>query len=295
MRTDLELLHGGVDIHVHHAPDLYPRIQDHDELARSARRAGLRAICLKCHNFPTAQIAISTDKEVSGIDVFGSVVLNRQVGGVNPVAVEAALKYGARQVYMPTIDSMNHEVITGVRGQHGRGLMIKGGISEYTLKQPPITLLDSDGNLVPEVPVILDMVRDSNAILNFGHISFEEMEAIIVAAKKQKVKKLVVDHPFFSRLNVLQQETLADHGVFVNYTAGELMPRWWRVSIADFASAIRKIGPERMVLSSDCGQLHNPPEVEGLRLVCQLLWEEGLEENDIRRMFHTNPADLLYD
>jgi hypothetical protein len=47
IRPDLELLHGAVDIHVHHGPDLYPRIQDHLELARSAQAAGFRALCLK--------------------------------------------------------------------------------------------------------------------------------------------------------------------------------------------------------------------------------------------------------
>jgi len=293
-RPDLELLHEGVDIHVHHGPDLYPRIQDHNELARAARSAGLRAICLKCHNFPTAQTAVTTNKDIAGIDVFGSIVCNRQVGGVNPIAVEAALKYGARQVYMPTIDSQNHEKLTGYVGHHGTGLMIKGGISEYAKTQPLIHLLDGDGHLWPEVDVILEMVAEANAILNFGHISFEEIQALTRAAKKHRIKKLVVDHPFFSKLDVQQQTTLADHGVFVNYTAGELLPRWWRVSISDFATAIRNIGPERMVLSSDCGQLHNPPEIEGLRIVCQLLWEEGLEEQDIKRMFHINPAELLY-
>jgi len=293
-RHDLELLHDGVDIHVHPGPDLYRRIQDHNELAYSARRAGLRAICLKCHNFPTAQIAISTDKEVSGIDVFGSLVCNRQIGGLNPIAVETALKYGARQIFMPTIDSQNHEMLTGFVGQHGTGLMIKGGVSDYAKKQPLISLLDAEGKLAPEVPVILDMVAEANVILNFGHISFAEMEAIVGAAKRHKVKKLVVDHPFFSKLEVQQQQTLAEHGVYVNYTAGELLPRWWRVSITDFAGAIRQIGPERMVLSSDCGQLHNPPEVEGLRIVCQLLWEEGLKEKEIKRMFHVNPAELIY-
>lgn len=295
MRHDLELLYGGVDIHVHHGPDLYERIQDHNELARSARNAGMRAICLKCHNFPTAQLAVTTDKEVAGIDVFGSIVCNLHIGGVNPIAVEAALKYGARQIYLPTIDSTNHQKLTGVIGQHGTGLMVKGGISDYTREHPRIDLLDADGKLAPEIDVILDLVGKSNTILNFGHTAYEEMIAVIEAAKKHKVRKLVVDHPFFSMLDVAQQQALADHGVYVNYTAGELLPRWWRVSIKDFAEAIRQIGPERMVLSSDCGQLHNPPEVEGLRIACQLLLEEGLDDAAIKRMFHVNPAALLYD
>lgn len=294
MRTDLELLHGGVDIHVHHGPDLYPRIQDHNETARSARGAGLRAICLKCHNFPTAQMAVATDKEVSGIDVFGSLVCNLQVGGINPIAVETALKYGARQIFMPTIDSENHAKITGVVGQHGTGLTIQGGLSDYSLNHPRINLIGSDGALLPEVLVILDLIADADVILNFGHISFDEMTALIAQAKKQNVRKLVVDHPFFSHLSVAQQQSLAEAGVWVNYTAGELLPRWWRVSISDFSDAIRQIGPERMVLSSDCGQLHNPPQTEGMRMVCQLLWEEGLNVEEIRRMFHQNPADLIY-
>jgi hypothetical protein len=196
---------------------------------------------------------------------------------------------------MPTIDSENHAKLTGgVVGQHGKGLMIKGGVSDYTLNHPRITLIDGDGALMPEISVIIDIIAEADVILNFGHISFEEMTALVAQAKKQNLRKLVVDHPFFSQLSVAQQQALAEAGVWINYTAGELLPRSWRVSISDFAAAIRQIGPERMVLSSDCGQFHNPPETESMRMVCELLWEEGLSEEDIRRMFHQNPADLIY-
>ena len=295
MRKDLELLHGAVDIHVHNAPDIYPRIQDHIETAESARAAGFRAICLKSHNFPTVQLAAAANQRVPEIDVFGSLVCNHHVGGVNPVAVEAALKYGARQIFMPTVDSANHEHLVGFVGQHGKGLMVKGGLSKYTEALPRIRLLDDDDKLRPEVDIILDMIHDAGVILNFGHISFNEMVPLIAAGKKHGIKKLVVDHPFFSKLDIQQQQTLAEHGVFVNYTAGELLPRWWRVSITDFADAIRQIGPKRMLLSSDCGQLHNPPETEGIRMMCQLLIEEGFSDEDIKRMMHQNPADLIYD
>ena len=47
MREDLELLSGAIDIHVHSGPDLYPRIQDHVELAESARAVGMRAWALQ--------------------------------------------------------------------------------------------------------------------------------------------------------------------------------------------------------------------------------------------------------
>ena len=294
MRPDHELLHGAVDIHVHQAPDIYPRIEDHLELAQQARSAGIRALCLKCHNFPTVQIAETTRKTVEGIDVFGSIVCNLHVGGVNPIAVEAALKYGARQIYLPTVDSNNHEWLVGTIGEHGKGLQVKGGISKYNREHPRISLTDAGGAIDEELREVLQLVADADVILNFGHISIAEMQAVIGAARKQGVRRIVVDHPFFSKLSVLEQKTLADHGVWINYTAGELLPRWWRVSVADFAGAIRQIGVERMVLSSDCGQLHNPPEPEAMRMMCQLLLEEGFSEEEIKRMLHHNPAELLY-
>src|SRR2546423_4061343 len=88
LRDDLELLKGAIDIHVHHGPDLYPRIQDPVELAQSAKAAGFRAVCIKTHNFPTVQLALLTSKLVPDIDVLGSLACNFQVGGVNPMAVE---------------------------------------------------------------------------------------------------------------------------------------------------------------------------------------------------------------
>ncbi len=293
-RADLELLHGAIDIHIHHGPDLYPRIQDPIELATEARAAGFRAICIKRHNFPTPGLAALASKLVSDIDVFGSIALNFEVGGVNPIAVEAALKYGARQVWLPTIDSTNHARVTGAVGQHGKGLTIKGGISDYARNKPRMDLVDADGRFIEGLREVIELVADADVILNLGHTSFAEQAAVIDQAKKQGVKRMVSDHPFFTRFSLDQQVELADRGAIVNYTAGELFPRWWRVSVGDFAAAIRKVGVQRAVISSDCGQLHNPPMVEALRMACQLLLEEGFAPDEIRQMLHHNPAALLY-
>jgi len=295
MRRDLELLRGAIDVHVHSAPDLYPRIEDHFEVARAARDAGMRALCIKSHNFPTAAHAVSVRQQVSGIDTFGSINLNLHVGGLNPIAVEAAIKYGARQVWFPTVDAENHAALVGTVGQHGKGLVVQGGLSEYTRRHPRIHILTAEGALRPEVHEILRMMAQANVLLNPGHISYEEMEQLIPAARGAGVRKILVDHPFFSKLSLERQEKLVAMGALINYTAGELLPRWWRVSVEDFAAGIRRLGVPHVVLSSDCGQLHNPPVVESLRVTVQLLLEEGFSESDIRTMLHTNPAKLLYD
>lgn len=80
-RPDFELLRGAVDIHIHHGPDLYSRIQDPFELAQAARAAGMRAVCIKRHNFPTGGIAALTRKLVPDIDVFGSIAVIRKLEG----------------------------------------------------------------------------------------------------------------------------------------------------------------------------------------------------------------------
>src|SRR5438445_4289963 len=80
-------LAGVIDFHCHTAPDSVPRSINDFELARLARDAGMRSIVLKNHFAPTADRAQLLMREVPGIAVFGGLVLNRAVGGLNAEAV----------------------------------------------------------------------------------------------------------------------------------------------------------------------------------------------------------------
>ncbi len=46
--------------------------------------------------------------------VYGGIVLNLNVGGINPAAVDVALKMGAVEVWMPPIHSLAHYQATGL-------------------------------------------------------------------------------------------------------------------------------------------------------------------------------------
>src|ERR1700752_5508454 len=103
-----QTLTGAIDIHAHSDPDGTPRSIDAIDLAKLAKSRGMRAIVLKHHYEPTASLAYIVRKEVPGIEVFGGISLDRQVGGINPSAVEymAHVKGGfGRVVWMPTYDS----------------------------------------------------------------------------------------------------------------------------------------------------------------------------------------------
>ncbi len=95
-RADLELMQGAIDLHIHSAPSLFPRLVDHVEAAEGARKYGMRAVVLKEHHGYTADRMYFVRKLINGIEVYGGVVLNNAVGGINPFAVDAAIKLGPK-------------------------------------------------------------------------------------------------------------------------------------------------------------------------------------------------------
>ncbi len=296
MRIDLELLHGACDIHIHSSPDVFARLYDHIDVAKQARDAGMRAVLMKCHHQGTADRMPLVARVVGGIDVFGSLNLNYPVGGLNPWAVETAIRYGAKKIFMPTVDASHHVEVTGKVGGY-KGIALadeKKGVTRLYENYKPIRIFDESGKVLPEVHDILELIAEANIILSCGHLSESETRTLVPLAKETGVQKVVVDHPFWLNFPFEFHQEMAGAGAYINYTFMEISPRWWKLSVADLAGAIRKIGPERVVMSSDVGQLHNPPPVEALRLYIEILFEEDIPPEDIRRMVQNNPADLLY-
>jgi len=113
---DQNLLCGAIDAHVHSFPDIIERKLDDVELVKQARRAGMRAVVLKSHIFATCERAYLLNRLHPDFRIFGGIVLNETVGGFNPHAVEAALKMGGVQVWMPTRSAANHQHYLGGRG-----------------------------------------------------------------------------------------------------------------------------------------------------------------------------------
>ena len=102
-------LDGACDMHVHFAPDVVPRAMTAPALAISCREAGMQAVLLKNHYAPTVLCARAVAETVPGIRVFGGLVLNASAGGINPAAVEAALRMGAAEIWMPTVSAWRHQ------------------------------------------------------------------------------------------------------------------------------------------------------------------------------------------
>jgi hypothetical protein len=117
---------GAIDIHVHSDPDVFNRSLDDVEIARIAARKGMRGIVLKNHVTATADRAALISRIVPGIEIWGGIVLNRAVGGVNPSAVEWFHRMSGgrgKVVWLPTFDSANqHRILK----EPGEGLRVAG-------------------------------------------------------------------------------------------------------------------------------------------------------------------------
>jgi hypothetical protein len=268
-------LHGAIDMHLHSAPDLDPRRFDDLELAREAASAGLGGIVIKNHHFSTAERAWLVSKIVPGLPVFGGLVLNETVGGLNPAAVRAALAMGARLIWMPTRSALNH------RRRRGE----EGGL----------TVLDGDGRLRPEVEEILAQMASARAILCTGHLSPEEALPLIVRACELGIERLVVTHPEWpvTEYPVSLQKELAARGVMFERCYNSTTHRGGHVPLEAIADTIAQVGVEATVLATDSGQPDNPPPPECLKLFAEGLRALGFDRDHLRQMTCLNPQRLL--
>lgn len=271
-----DFLEGAVDLHVHSAPDADRRRYNDIELAEEAARAGMGAVLLKSHQNSTVERAYLVSRVVSGVDVYGGLVLNETVGGLNPHAVRLALKLGARQIWMPTRSARNHR-------EHNRQ---PGGLS----------VLNGDRRLLPEVLDILGQIAAAEAMLGTGHLSPEEVAPLVEAARDMGVARILITHPEWSCTfySIEMQRRLAAPGnifferCFVSTTRG-----CGYTPMAVIERAIAEVGVATTVLSTDLGQPDTPPPVEGFRLYAGQLRAAGFSVDDLRRMMRLNPLSLL--
>ena len=143
---------GVIDMHVHTNPDLRLRAYDDFEMMEAGIRVGARAIVLKTHQGTTMDRAYLCNRhneivhgKTNNFTMFGSITLNKVVGGINPKAVDVALKLGAKVVWLPTQSARNH--------------MVKNNLD-------PAGCVDvvRDGKVVPELNDVFGLIRDHNAV-----------------------------------------------------------------------------------------------------------------------------------
>lgn len=280
---------GVIDMHVHPAPDVFGRSITDIEMATIARRKGMRGLVLKNHVVTTADRAATAMEAVPGIEIWGGIVLNNSVGGINPAAVEWMHRMSGgrgKVVWLPTFDSDKH-----VRTLVDRN---KSGI-----------VVAPDGKVTPQMDEVLKIIARENLLLATGHVHAEEVVAVTKRARELGVKNIIVTHGLTNipGLTMEQAKQVTAMGAvieicYLQFMTGPdaqyaWMKHWNQVATAQVVAAVKALGADSLVLSTDLGQqgMMTPPD--GIENAIAALKGAGIAQGDIDKMMKSNPARLL--
>ncbi|WP_439597580.1 DUF6282 family protein [Falsiroseomonas sp.] len=282
------LMQGAIDLHCHSGPSVMARALNHEQALEQAAAAGMRAVLFKDHYYPTGPFVdvLKEGGKATRAEPIGSIVLNNSVGGINPFAVEPAVKCGAKVVWMPTVSAANH-----IREGHRKSLLPTKG---KMLKQVALSVLDARGDLLDPVKQVLDIVAEHDVVLSCGHLHISEVWPLFEEAKKRGCNRLLVNHPSYTvGASLSDMKELVGMGAWIEHSICMFIPNRMKVYDEAFLKAmIEAAGVDRTFFGSDLGQTNAPLPVEGFRQIIGLCLSIGYSEEDVRKMVSTNAAQL---
>jgi len=286
-----DLLVGAIDIHCHSGPAAMPRILDHHEAMLDAAAAGFRAVLFKDHYYLGVAHSIILEKLVpdTGVRLFSGVALNNASGGINPYAVDHAIKIGGKIVWMPTLSAANHiaKSATETKNFPSSG--------KKMLPALPLSVLDANGRLTDDTKAVLDLIAEGDIILAGGHLDANEQLLMFAEAKARGVTKMLVNHPTYV-IGCSDEDirSLVGLGVYMEHSLCMFIEgRAHKWEPAELARLIRLAGVDKTVLSSDLGLTGSPRPVDGFRTTVGNLLELGFTAAEIRTLVGNNAAKLL--
>ena len=176
----IKLLNGCVDLHCHSGPNPFPRRIDHAEAGKDGERLGMRGVLVKSHHHNTVMDLLAMRDRLARIStpVFGGITLNSMVGGINPHAVAMSLRMGGRAVWFPTFSAGRHIDC------HPEGV----GFPTASVEVPSsrVDIRQEDGELIPQVHEVLDLVKESDAMVTGGHMETESITHAVGETRRRR-------------------------------------------------------------------------------------------------------------
>lgn len=303
MLTDHEvadLVRHSIDLHFHIGEDILPRRYTVDKLLEE-ERGKIRGVALKSHSFPAISGVIAAEKQPSDhVALIGSVTLNYFLGGFNPSAIYAAAVMAHRYptiVWFPTVHAENHLVKS-----HSEYEIPPDWVKDPEFKSRPktelkaIKVVDWAGNLISKAQQTLDMMERMNCILGTGHLSWQESEVLATEALRRGIP-VIVTHPMQRdiAMPLEVQARLAAQGAYIEhcYIMYKDRDHEWDYPPEEIVNQIRTVGADRVILTSDAGQIRNGSPSESLIEYVRLLEPHGLTQADFETMMVRNPVQIL--
>jgi hypothetical protein len=121
---------------------------------------------------------------------------------------------------------------------------------------------------------------------------------LVEEAVKAGLKKIVVTHVLQDQLMdvILTNDELvhlAEMGAFIEYSYWTCENNISRTAPGLLIDSMKQVGTENCIITTDFGQIDNPPAPEGMKSFIRVLLEGGIDEKGIEIMAKKNPARLL--
>ena len=155
-----------------------------------------------------------------------------------------------------------------------------------------MAVVDQQGNLLAQTLEVIEVAARHQLVLATGHLARGEIFAVVEGALAAGVKDVVVTHPEFpsQNLSLEDQAALAQQGALLErcYTT----PFTGKVPWQHVFDGVRATGVENNVLSTDLGQVFNPPVEDGLALFVDQFLQAGFTEEEVQTMAVKNTRRL---
>ena len=293
-----------IDVHAH------ARGGDEEDAlhaAQAATRAGMKAILFKSITpgkpwEVARQLQDEVDRwsEKEGlrpVRCLSAYIIGIPLKPVDFGQIKAAVEGGVKGMWMPPVTSAWSIFRLG-----GRGVWFDATrrvdepvppLAWDEARKTGIYVLDDHGKLLPAIRDTVRICADHDVTLSFGHLSPPEMDALADEMAGRGYRRAFIDHPFSEvfEFDVPRMKRWADAGVRFALTWDELSPLLG-VDPQDMVAAIRAIGPEHFMLSSDAGIPLLPETVEAYRLLAATLRGYGMTEPEMRQLM-TGSAEKI--
>lgn len=284
-----DLLVGAVDLHCHSGPAAMPRTLGHTKAFRMALDAKFKALLYKDHYY-VGMPHCAVIKEIypeADIQLFSGVALNNASGGVNPHAVDHAIKLGGKIVWFPTFAAKNH-----IEAYASKSFP---KTAKPMLPPIPLSVLDANGKLIDEAKQCCDLIAEGDIILAGGHLHVGELFVLFEEAARRGVKKMMVNHPtYIVGCSDDDIRGLVELGAYMEHSICMFIPgRAKQHDGQDLLHLVEVAGVDRTIFSSDLGLTQAPLPVDGYRMIVSLMLDLQMPRADIRKLISTNAAGLL--
>jgi hypothetical protein len=300
-------LSDAIDVHAHARGD------DEEEplhAAQEASRAGMQAIVFKSISpgrpwevARRLQDDVDRWAEQQGlrpVKCLSAYIIGIPLKPVDFTGIKAAVDGGVMAIWMPPVTSAWSIFRLGGRG---KWFDEKRRIDEPVppqawddARKTGIYVLDDQGRLLPAIRDTVRLCHDHGVALSFGHLSPQEMDALADEIHALGYARAFIDHPFSEvfELDVPALTRWATAGVRFALTWDELSPLLG-VDPQDMVAAIRAVGPEHFMLSSDAGIPLLPQTVEAYRLLAATLRAYGMTEPEMRQLMSGSAKAIVRD